>query len=233
MTNDTLFAPPPPVLLPVRGSARRFPVNRVFCVGRNYAAHAAEMGAKADKENPFYFTKSSLAVITSGATMPFPLESDDVHHEVEMVAALGKPLFRASLDTALDAVFGYACGLDMTRRDLQAAAKKAGKPWDLAKDIEHGAVIGEIAPAAEIGHPVRGAIELAVNGAIRQKGDLADLINSVAELLVDLSRFYHLEPGDLIYTGTPAGVGAVAPGDQLEGRIESVGTIALTIGSRQ
>ena len=233
MTDDTLFPPPPPVLLPIRGSARLFPVNRIFCVGRNYAAHAAEMGAKADKENPFYFTKSNRAVLASGATMPYPLASDDVHHEVELVAALGKPLFRAAPETALDAVFGYACGIDMTRRDLQAAAKKAGKPWDLAKDIEHGAVIGEIVPAAEIGHPVAGAIELAVNGTLRQHGDLADLVNSVEELLVDLSRFYHLEPGDLLYTGTPAGVGPIVPGDRLEGRIENVGTIMLTIGPRQ
>lgn len=228
----TLFPPPPPALAAIRGTDTRFPVNRIFCVGRNYAAHAKEMGVQPDKEDPFYFTKSPGTLFASGQTLPYPPETENFHYEMELVVALDKPLFRGALPTVLDAVYGYACGLDMTRRDLQLHARDKGRPWDLGKDIEGGSVLAEIVPVAEIGHLETGTIALSVNGEVKQKADLSELINSVPEILVHLSRFYHLQPGDLIYTGTPAGVGPVVPGDQLEGSIEGVGTIALTIGDR-
>ena len=205
MTEDTLFAPVPPVTVPVQGESSVFPVRRVFCVGRNYAAHAAEMGTKADKEDPFYFTKTALAIVPSGATIAYPPGTENYHYEMELVAAIGAPAFQVGLDDALACVFGYACGLDMTRRDLQLVAREKGRPWDLGKDFEESAVISPIVPASVCGHISRGAISLSVNGEVKQNADVAELINSVPEILVHLSRFYHLEPGDLIYTGTPAG----------------------------
>ncbi|HQF31321.1 MAG TPA: fumarylacetoacetate hydrolase family protein [Hyphomicrobiales bacterium] len=229
-TDDPLFPPRPLPLVPVRDSSRGFPIHRIFCVGRNYAAHAAEMGATAVKEDPFYFTKSPFSYVASGATIPYPPGTADCHHEMELVAAIGAAGFRLPLEKALDLVFGYACGLDLTRRDLQGEAKDKRRPWDLGKDFENAAVLSEIVPAAAIGHPTAGRIELSVNGETRQSGDLAEMINSVAETIVHLSRFYHLAPGDLVYTGTPSGVGPVVPGDRLEGRIDGVGEITLTIG---
>jgi len=223
------FAPPPTPAVPIRGSAKRFPIRRIFCVGRNYEAHAKEMGTVADREAPFYFIKASVHATPSGATIPYPPGTSNYHHEVELVVAIGKGGFRIPEAQALDHVFGYACGLDMTRRDLQAAAKDKKLPWDTGKNIEHGAVLGEIVPASEAGHPARGRIELRVNGQPRQAGNLSDLIHSVGAIIANLSQFYHLEPGDVIYTGTPEGVGAVKPGDRLEGSIEGVGTIALHV----
>ena len=213
----------------MRGRAERFPIRRIFCVGRNYAAHAREMGHAPDREAPFYFMKAGEHYVASGSTVPYPPGTSNYHHEVEMVVAIGKDGFRIAESQALDHVFGYACGLDMTRRDLQSAAKDKQRPWDIGKNVEQSAVLGEIAPAAEIGHPSSGHIELRVNGQPRQHGDLSDLIHSVAAVIANLSQYYHLRAGDLIYTGTPEGVGSVKPGDRLDGSIEGVGTIALQL----
>ena len=227
--SDFLFPPAAPVAAPIRGRAERFPIRRVFCVGRNYEAHAKEMGVSADREAPFYFTKASEHYVPSGSTVPYPPGTSNYHYEMELVVAIGTAGFRLAETQALDHVFGYACGLDMTRRDLQAAAKEKQRPWDIGKDVEQSAVLGDIAPAAEIGHPDHGRIELRVNGQSRQSSDLSLLIHSVAAVIAHLSQYYHLQPGDLIYTGTPEGVGPVKPGDRLDGSIEGVGTIALQL----
>jgi fumarylpyruvate hydrolase len=226
-----VFPPPPPAAVPVRGGADRFPIRRIFCVGRNYEDHAKEMGVAADREAPFYFMKAADHYVASGSTAPYPPGTKNYHHEIELVVAIGKGGFRIPEANALDHVFGYAAGLDMTRRDLQSAAKEKQRPWDIGKNVEQSAVLGEIAPASEIGHPARGRIELRVNGETKQSGDLSSLIHGVAAVIGHLSHFYHLQPGDLIYTGTPAGVGPVKAGDRLEGSIEGVGTIALNVGS--
>lgn len=224
-----LFDPPPVVRIPVEGGAPLYPVYRVFCVGRNYAAHAREMGAEVDRDAPWYFTKGRETIVLSGATIPFPPGTGNLHHEMEMVVALGAPVFEVEAENALEAVFGYACGIDLTRRDLQATAKEKRLPWDFGKNFENSAAISPIAPVARCGHPSSGAIELRVNGERRQSGDLSQMIWSVAELIAYLSRYYHLRAGDLIYTGTPEGVGAIVPGDRLHGRIEGVGDLELTI----
>jgi fumarylpyruvate hydrolase len=222
-----VFPHPPPAAAAVRGRGERFPVRRIFCIGRNYAAHAREMGHAPDAETPFFFMKAGEHMVPSGSTVPFPPGTDNVHHEVELVVAIGKDGFRIAEAQALDHVFGYACGLDMTRRDLQGAAKDKQRPWDIGKNFEQSAVLGEIVPAAETGHPARGRIELRVNGQPRQNGDLSDLIHPVASVIAFLSQYYHLRAGDLIYTGTPEGVGPVKAGDRLEGSIEGIGAIAL------
>jgi fumarylpyruvate hydrolase len=227
--SEFVFPPPSPATAPIRGRTDRFPVRRIFCVGRNYEAHAKEMGAAVDREAPFYFTKASEHYAPSGATIAYPPGTANYHYEMELVVAIGRPGFRIPEAEALDYVFGYACGLDMTRRDLQAAAKEKQRPWDLGKDVEQSAVLGEIAPAAEIGHPDRGRIELRVNGQPKQSADISQLIHSVPAVVAHLSRYYHLQPGDLIYTGTPEGVGPVKPGDRLEGSIEGVGAIAVRV----
>lgn len=216
--------------LPVTGLAERFPVRRIFCVGRNYAAHAAEMGAEVDREAPFYFTKSALAVVPSGATVPMAPGTDDLHHEMELVVALGGSGFRLAADEAMSLVYGYAAGLDMTRRDLQAVAKLKQRPWDLGKDFENSAVLAAITPAAQFGQLASQRISLSVNGAIRQDAGLSDMVWSVPEIIADLSRYYHLAPGDLIMTGTPAGVGAVQVGDRITGEIDGLEPVALNIG---
>ena len=226
-----VFNPPAPAAVPLRGLAGQFPIYRIFCVGRNYEAHAREMGGEADREAPFYFNKSAHDYVASGAAIPYPPGTENFHHEMELVVAIGKPGFRIAAADALSHVFGYACGLDMTRRDLQTALREKQRPWDLAKDFENAAVLSEIAAADECGHPAKGLIELAVNGEVRQSSDLGLMIHPVPALLAHLSRYYHLMPGDLIYTGTPEGVGPVKPGDRLEGRIEGVGRISLTIGA--
>ncbi len=230
MNDNTLFELAPLPTAAIAGTDTRFPVNRIFCVGRNYADHAKEMGVVPDKEEPFYFTKSPTALVASGATVPYPPGTENYHYEMELVAAVGRPVFEAAMGSALDAVYGYACGLDMTRRDLQLRAREKRRPWDLGKDFEQSAILSDIVPVRDGAHPTRGTIELSVNGEVRQHADLADLINSVEEVLVHLSKFYHLVPGDLIYTGTPAGVGPVVAGDRLSGRIDGVGEISLTIG---
>ena len=230
-----LFAPPAPASLPIQGSDARFPVGRIFCVGRNYHAHAIEMGAPVDKASmqPFYFIKDAGSLVESGASLPYPPGTRDYQHEMELVVAIGASGFRVAEADAPSLVWGYACGLDMTRRDLQRVAREAGKPWDLAKNFEGAAVLSGIVPKAGADVLQSGAISLQVNGLTRQSGNLAQLIWSIPELIADLSRFYHLQPGDLIFTGTPEGVSAVVPGDRLTGRIEGVGEITLTIGEAE
>ena len=229
--GEFLFPPSPPVAAPIRGGAQRFPIRRIFCVGRNYEAHAREMGGPIERDAPFYFTKASEHYAPSGSTIAYPPGTKNYHYEMELVVAIGKAGFQIPEAQALEYVFGYACGLDMTRRDLQSVAKEKQRPWDIGKDVEQSAVLGEIAPAADVGHPYHARIELRVNGETKQSSDISQLIHSVAAVIAHLSQYYHLQAGDLIYTGTPEGVGAVKPGDRLEGSIEGVGTIAVQIGA--
>jgi fumarylpyruvate hydrolase len=214
--------------LPVRGTDRRFPIHRIYCIGRNYAAHAVEMGHDPDKEPPFFFQKNPDNVLVE-RDFPYPPETSDVHHELEMVVALGKGGKNIPIETALDHVFGYGVGLDMTRRDLQGEAKKQGRPWEVGKAFEQSAPCSMLVPAAEIGHPDRGAVWLKVNGETRQEGDLNQMIWKTAEQISILSRFFELQPGDLIMTGTPAGVGPVKRGDKLEGHVEGVGDLKISV----
>ena len=227
-----LFEPAAVPSLAIRGRSERFPVQRIFCVGRNYHAHAVEMGRPVDKgsSRPFYFTKTPSTLVDSGATVAYPPGTDNYHFEMELVVAIGASGFRVSEADAPRLVFGYAAGLDMTRRDLQLVAREQGRPWDLGKDFEQSAVCAEIVPATGLGVLTTGAIALQVNGETKQSADLSQLIWNIPELLVDLSQFYHLQPGDLIYTGTPEGVGAVRPGDQITGQIAGVGDVSLRIG---
>ncbi len=227
--STLVFSAPPSPTAPVKGTDLQFPVNRIFCVARNYEAHAEEMGMAVDREEPFYFIKSASSIVASGATVPYAPGTNNLHHEMELVVALGKPVFCVTEEDANEAIFGYACGLDMTRRDLQFKARDKGRPWDLAKNFENSAVISEIVTVGESGHIQAGDIRLSVNGEQRQSGDVSDLIWSVPELIADLSKYYHLQPGDLLYTGTPAGVGPVEPGDVITGSIDQVGKIELTI----
>lgn len=224
--------PPPVPSLPVRGDEARFPLRRVWCVGRNYAAHAAEMGHDPDKEPPFFFTKPADAVVPEGGTLPFPMATRDLHHEIELVVALERGGRDIAVDEALGCVYGYAVGLDMTRRDLQATAKKMGRPWDTAKGFDQSAPIGPLVPAREIGHPERGAIWLEVDGTRRQDGDLAQQIWKVPETLAYLSTLVELAPGDLIMTGTPAGVGPVGPNAHLRGHIDGLGELEVRYAPR-
>jgi fumarylpyruvate hydrolase len=230
---DLLFSEAPLPTVPVRGTNLRFPVNRIFCVGRNYAAHAKEMGVAVDREAPFYFMKSSSCIVASGSTVPYPPGTNNYHHEMEFVVAIGKAAFRVTAEDAGESIYGYACGLDMTRRDLQLNARDKGRPWDLGKNFESSAVISDIVAASETGPVDSGEISLFVNGDVRQEGNIDDLIWSVPELIADLSTYYHLRQGDLIYTGTPAGVGPVQAGDHITGSIEGVGEIALTIAAAE
>ena len=225
-----LFAPPAVQSLPIRGKTERFAINRIFCVGRNYHAHAVEMGRPVDKsaERPFYFTKSPQTLVQSGATVPYPPETKNYHFEMELVLAVGKPGFRVSAENAHEIVYGYAAGLDMTRRDLQLVARDKGRPWDLGKDIEDGSVCSEIVPMDGVVID-KGVIALEVNGEPKQSSNVDKLIWNIREIIADLSLFYHLQPGDLIYTGTPEGVGAVVRGDVLEGGIEGLGTLRLSV----
>lgn len=228
-----LFPPANVVAVPIRGRSEVYPIQRIFCVGRNYEAHAREMGMEVDREAPFYFTKAASAYVPSGSTVAYPPGTSDYHYEMEMVVAIGKAGFRISEAQALDHVFAYACGLDMTRRDLQAEAREKRRPWDLGKDFEQSAVLSELVPATECGHPAEGRIELSVNGAVRQSSVLSLLIHGVPAVIAHLSNYYHLQPGDLIYTGTPEGVGPVVAGDEIKGHIEGVGEISLRIGSAE
>ena len=228
--TDAFVIPAPAVpSLHVAGSARRFPVRRVYCVGRNYAAHAIEMGHDPDREDPFFFQKNPDGLLPGGGRFPYPAATGDVHHEIELVVALASGGTRIAVEDALTHVYGYAVGIDMTRRDLQAAAKKAGRPWEAAKAFEHAAPCSAVSPAADVGHPVRGAVTLEVNGEMRQSGDLAQLIWKVPEIISHLSGLFTLAGGDLVFTGTPAGVGPVARGDRLRGRVEGVGEIEVEV----
>lgn len=212
-----IFPPSPQVALPVAGTELRYPAHRVYCVGRNYAEHVREMGGEVGRDPPFFFAKPPDALATGGK-FPYPTVSDDVHHEVELVVALGP-----------DAkIFGYAVGLDMTRRDLQGEAKKMGRPWEMGKAFDESAPCTALKPVAMVGHPAKGAIWLKVNGEVKQKGDLGEMIWNVPEMISYLSRLITLRPGDLIYSGTPAGVGPVKPGDKLEGHVDGVGDLTIS-----
>jgi len=222
------FAPPAIASVAIAGTADRFPVRRVYCVGRNYVAHAREMGAD-EREPPFFFTKFADTVVDSGAALAYPPQTADYHYEGELVIAIGAPAANLPPERGLDPVFGYACGLDMTRRDLQLAARDKGRPWDTGKNFSQSAVVGAIARPAEVGHLSTGRLELRVNGQVRQKTDLSLLIWSCAEIVSALSMFDALAPGDLIFTGTPAGVGPVVPGDRIELSIEGLLPLAATV----
>lgn len=224
-----VFEPAPLTALPVVGTDARFPVHRVYCVGRNYADHAREMGHDPTREPPFFFQKNPQNLRSDGV-FPFPPLSQDVQFEIEMAVALQSGGSDIPVESALDTVFGYAIALDMTRRDLQAEAKKLGRPWEIAKAFEDSAPCSPIRPVSDVGHPERGAIWLDQNGTRRQSGDLADMIWSVPEQIAHLSRLFRLERGDVILTGTPAGVGRVAKGDRLVGHVDRLGELEVRVG---
>lgn len=227
--TDYVFAPRPQPFLPVQGADARFPVHRIYCVGQNYADHAIEMGGDPTRNPPFFFQKNPDCLVIEGGDFPYPPKSEDVHHEIELVVALKTGGSDIPVEQALDHVYGYAVGLDMTRRDLQGAAKKAGRPWEVGKAFEHSAPCSAIVPASEIGHPASGAIALKINGETRQSGDLDQMIWKVPEIIAYLSSLFALQPGDLIFTGTPAGVGPVRRGDVLEGDVKGVGSVSATV----
>ncbi|MBI2256490.1 MAG: fumarylacetoacetate hydrolase family protein [Proteobacteria bacterium] len=227
--SDFVFAPAPVPSLPVAGSMAVFPIHRIYCVGRNYADHAIEMGHDPSREPPFFFQKNADSVLPPGSDFPYPSATQDVHHEIELVVALKSGGSNIPVDQALSRVFGYGVGLDMTRRDLQAEAKKAGRPWEVGKAFEHAAPCSGLLPAEKIGHPQKGAIWLKVNGTVRQQGDLNQMIWKVPEMISYLSSLFTLRAGDLIFSGTPAGVGPVVRGDRLEGGIDGIGSLALVV----
>jgi len=227
---NTVIPPWDPPSIAVEGDAGRFPVRRIYCVGRNYAAHAREMGNDPNREPPFFFMKPADALVPDGGHVPYPPATADLHHEVELVVALGTGGANIATEDARGHIYGYAAGIDLTRRDLQQVAKDRSWPWDTAKGFDHAAPCGNLRPAARIGHPERGAITLSVDGQLRQSGDLAEMIWRVPEIIAHLSRVFTLCPGDLVYTGTPSGVGPVLPGERLAGEIEGVGRIEVTVG---
>lgn len=227
--SATVIPAPTPVRLAVAGESALFPVRRVYCVGRNYAEHAKEMKAD-ERDPPFFFQKPADALVPDGATIPYPPLTKDLHHEVELVVALASGGRNIRVEDALAHVYGYAIGLDLTRRDLQGVAKSKGWPWEIGKAFDQSAPCGPIHPAAKVGHRLKGAIALDVNGARRQTGDLADMTWKVPEIIAKLSESYELFGGDLIMTGTPAGVGAIVAGDKLVGTIEGLGALTVTIG---
>ncbi|MGB7317195.1 MAG: fumarylacetoacetate hydrolase family protein [Planktotalea sp.] len=227
--TDFLFPIAPTTSIRVDGESAAFPINRIFCVGRNYAAHAAEMGNVPDYEAPFYFTKAAQHAVASGARIPYPLGTENYHHEMELTVLIGAPAFRISQDDALSVVYGYCASLDMTRRDLQNASKDKRRPWDTSKDFENAAVFGVASKAEAFGEIADQRIALSVNGAARQDASLAELIHSVPAIIADLSALYHLQAGDVIMTGTPAGVGPVGAGDVLHGSIDGLAPVELTI----
>jgi fumarylpyruvate hydrolase len=237
--SDMIFPARPVPQIPLTGDGtfpagkitggKTFPVGKIFCVGRNYAAHAAEMGHEVDREAPFYFTKSAHTYLPSGQDMPYPPRTNDLHHEMELVVAIGARAQDISVDDAMGVVLGYACGLDMTRRDLQAAAKDKRRPWDTGKDFDNAAIIAPITPASAMPDLAQVPITLHVNGALRQSAFLGDMVWSIAEIIADLSTLYTLLPGDLIMTGTPAGVGPVQRGDLMEGRIGDLAPVVSRI----
>ena len=214
----------------VAGTTDFFPVHRIYCVGQNYANHAREMGANPEREAPFFFSKPADAVFPEGSRLPFPLATENLHHEIELVVAIGKKGTNILATEALDYVFGYAVGLDLTRRDLQSDAKKKGRPWATAKGFDNSAPCSPVHTVSEVGHLERGSITLSVNGELRQQGDISDMIWSVAEVISSLSGFFELCPGDLVYSGTPAGVGPLKKGDKLEGEVENLAKLNITVG---
>lgn len=236
---DYVFAPAPTVTVPVAetataaGASRRFPVRRIYCVGRNYEAHAREMGHDPDREPPFFFSKPSDAVLNvapdATGEFPYPACSTNVHYEMELVVAIGKAGENIAAERALEHVYGYALGLDMTRRDLQAEAKKLGRPWETGKGFDYSAPLGPVHPVARVGHIDRGAIWLKVNGIEKQRSDVSQLIWSTAETIAYLSTLFELRPGDLIFTGTPEGVGAIVKGDLMTGGIDGLGEFSVRV----
>ena len=226
--SEFVIETPPAVAIPVVGSDAKFPVRRVYCIGRNYAAHAIEMGHDPDRDPPFFFQKNPDNVDLSGE-FPYPTKTSDVHFEVELVVALKQGGTNIPIDKALDHVYGYGVGLDMTRRDLQGVAKKMGRPWEIGKAVERSAPMGPLVPASKIGHPGDGRIELKVNGEVRQEGDLNQMIWKVSEMISYLSEYFELAPGDLIMSGTPAGVGAVSKGDVMDCHVEGVGDLTVKV----
>jgi fumarylpyruvate hydrolase len=226
--NDMLFDTGPAPALPIVGHKERFPIHRIYCVGRNYAAHAREMGKDPDKEPPFFFLKPADAVLLNGQ-MHYPPGTENLHHEIEMVVAIHREGRNIPSAKALDYVYGYAVGLDMTRRDLQFKARDAGRPWDFGKSFDESAPITPIHPVASGGHHSTGRIWLKVNGEVRQQADLSEMIWNVPDTIAYLSEYYLLRPGDLIFTGTPAGVGAVKRGDKLLGGVDGLGELAVTV----
>ncbi len=230
ITNSRyVFVPPPVPSLPVAGSEQLVPIRRIYCVGRNYADHAVEMGGDPNREPPFFFGKPADTVVAGGGNIPYPPLTNDLQHEMELVVVLGTGGHDIPETRALEHVFGYAAGIDMTRRDLQGEAKKLGRPWDMAKGFDYAAPCSSVQPASKIGHPGEGAIWLKVNGETRQSGNLNQQIWKVEEAIAYLSRFLTLAPGDLIFTGTPAGVGRVVRGDRLQGHIDRIGELEVII----
>jgi fumarylpyruvate hydrolase len=229
MSSEYVFPPPPVPSLAVRGREGRFPVHRIYCVGRNYAAHAIEMGHDPDREPPFFFQKNADTLLAAGRDFPYPDKSQDVHYELELVVALESGGKNIPEEGALGCVFGYAVGLDMTRRDLQGEAKKLGRPWDIGKAFDWSAPCSDIVPAQSIGHPDAGAVWLKVNDELRQSGDLNQMIWKVPEIIAYLSGLFSLAPGDLIFSGTPSGVGPTVRGDRLHGGVDGVGEIELRV----
>ncbi len=227
--TDFVVPAPPVVSLAVRGSAARFPVRRVYCVGRNYAEHTREMGHDPDRELPFFFQKNPDNLVLDNGDFPYPPMSNNVHFELEMVVAIGKGGSDISVESALDHVYGYALGLDMTRRDLQGEAKKTGRPWEIGKAFEHSAPMTDIVTVKDAGHLAKGAIRLKVNGEVKQQSNLDQLIWNVPEIISHLSKTFELKAGDLIMTGTPAGVGAIKRGDVMEGYCEGIGSITAKV----
>ena len=216
--------------LPVAGETARFPVRRIFCVGRNYAEHSREMGHDPTRELPFFFTKDSHSLVAGGGVFPYPTLSQDVHHEIELVVAVGKGGSDIPAEKALRHIYGYAVGRDMTRRGLQGEAKKTGRPWEVGKAFAHAALCSKIRPATKSGHPDKGLVWLKINGEMRQKGDLSEMIWNIPEIVMHLSRLFPLSAGDLIFTGTPAGVGPVKKGDVLEGGVDGIATLKVRVG---
>jgi len=227
MSNYVIDIGPQPSL-PVTGSDKRFPVGRIYCVGRNYADHAREMGHDPDREAPFFFMKPANSIVQNNASLSYPVATKDLHHEIELVVAIGKGGKNIAVDKALSHVWGYGVGLDMTRRDIQGEAKKQGRPWEMGKSFDESAPVTALHPASKIGHPAKGAITLKVNGQVKQSGDLAMQIWNVPEQISYLSHLITLQPGDLIFTGTPAGVGPIKPGDKLEGHVDGVGDLVIS-----
>lgn len=215
--------------LPIRGSATRFPVRRIYCVGRNYADHAREMGHDPSLEQPFFFSKPADALVCAPASVPYPSATSDLQHEVELVVALHAGGRNLDAAQARACIYGYGVGLDLTRRDLQRAARDKGQPWDMGKGFDFSAPVSELVPASVCGHPRSGAIELSVNGQVRQRGDLSDMILDVETLIERLSRLVELRAGDLLFTGTPAGVSALLPGDHVSAEVAGVGRLLVDI----
>ncbi|TWG87201.1 fumarylpyruvate hydrolase [Cupriavidus gilardii J11] len=230
--TEFVIQPPAQASIAIAGSSARFPIRRVFCVGRNYAAHAREMGKDPTREPPFFFTKPADAVVPAEGTVPYPPLTSNLHHEIEMVVALGQGGANVPAERALDLVWGYGVGVDLTRRDLQDTAKAMSRPWDWSKAFDASGPCGPLHPVASIGHPSSGRIWLSVNGEIRQQGDLEELIWPVADVIAYISQSVALAPGDVIFTGTPAGVGALQPGDEVTAGVAGIGEIAFRMGNR-